>query len=146
MRATPSGLAEEIGWEPKAFAEAFREVLSKGMAEHDQIAHLIALPNFIKYNPPENPNVLKAWAGAVDLLPECGLKEIVLQRARAFAEIKGEAFAKAFREALPEGVGTPLANQEQEPEQEPGSQLSQEGTRLSVDRDGVVHELRRAAQ
>lgn len=116
MRATVAGLAEEMGWETEAFREAFREALSKGMAEHDQKACLIALPRFIKYNPPESPNVVKAWGGALDLLPECELKSRVIARAKAFTEGKGEGFAKALPEAFAKGM--PYQEQEQEQEQE----------------------------
>jgi hypothetical protein len=113
MRATVSGLAEEMGWEPEAFREALQEALSKGMAEHDPKACLIALPQFIKYNPPESPNVVKAWSGALDLLPECELKTRVIAGAKDFAEAKGEGFAEAFAKSMPKGI----ANQEQEQEQ-----------------------------
>jgi len=111
MRASLAGLGEELGWEPEAFREAFREAFLQGMVEHDPKALLIALPNFLKYNPPESPNVVKAWVGALDLLPECDLKIRVVLRAKGFAEAFGEAFGKAFAKAMP--------NPEQEPEQEP---------------------------
>ena len=78
MRATVSGLAEELGWETEAFREAFQEASAKGMAEHDPKACFVALPNFLKYNGPESPNVVKAWASALDLLPECALKNQVV--------------------------------------------------------------------
>lgn len=110
MRATLAGLAEEMGWEPEAFREAFREAFDKGMAEHDQKACLIALPNFLKYNPPESPNVVKAWVNALDLLPECDLKTRVIARAKDFTEGLTEAFREAYRKTMP--------NQEQEQEQE----------------------------
>lgn len=116
MRATPSGLAEELGWPVEAFREAFREVLAKGMAKHDERVHLIALPNFVKYNPPESPNVIKAWNGALDLLPECPLKTEVIQRAKGYAEGMSKAFAKALPEAFAKAM--PYQEQEQEQEQE----------------------------
>lgn len=114
MRATIPGLAAEIGWSEEAFREAFREALAKGMAEHDERACLVALPNFLKYNRPESPNVVKAWADALDLLPECSLKSRVIARSKAFAEGLPEAFAKA----LPEAFAKSMPNQEQEQEQE----------------------------
>lgn len=114
MRATSSGLAEELGWEPEAFREAFREALSKGMAEHDQKACLVAIPNFIRYNPPESPNVVKAWVGALDLLPECEMKTRVITRAVAFAK----GMTKGFAEALPEAFAKGMPYQEQKQEQE----------------------------
>jgi len=114
MRATPSGLAEELAWEPEAFREAFAEVLSKGMAEHDKKACLVALPNFLKYNPPESPNVVKAWVSAIDLLPECGLKTRVIAGAGGFAK----GLSQGFGEALPQAFAKPMPIQEQEQEQE----------------------------
>lgn len=113
MRATPGGLAEELNWEPQAFREVFAEVLAVGMAEHDQKACLIALPNFLRYNPPESPNVVKAWVSALDLLPECELKTAVLQRAGEFTRTLTKGFADAFIEAFDKAIG----NQEQEQEQ-----------------------------
>lgn len=118
MRGTMPGLAEEIGWEAEAFREAFREALSKGMAEHDRTACLIALPNFLKYNRPESPNVVRAWESALDLLPECDLKIVVIQRAKAFAEALSEAFGKALPEAFAEALPKAMPYQEQEQEQE----------------------------
>src|SRR5690606_31980160 len=67
-----------------------------------------SLPNFLKYNPPANPNVVKAWAKSLDLLPECALRALVIQRAKAFAEGLGKPFAKA----LPEPFGKPYGNTE----------------------------------
>lgn len=116
MRATIPGLASEMNWTTEDFREAFMEASSKGMAEHDGKACLIALPNFIRYNQPESPNVVKAWVGALDLLPECGLKNLVISRARDFAE----GMSKAFAEALPEDFAKnmPYPEPEPEPEQE----------------------------
>jgi hypothetical protein len=116
MRGTAPGLAAELGWEPEAFAEAFREVLSKGMAEYDERACLIALPKFIQYNQPESPNVVKAWVGALDLLPECDLKTRVVVRAKEYAEGLKDGFSKALPEAFAKSM--PIPEPEPEPEQE----------------------------
>lgn len=118
MRATVAGLAEELGWELEAFREAFRQVLSKGMAEHDQKACLISLPQFVKYNPPESPNVVKAWTGALDLLPECELKNRVVARAAAFARGMNKGFAEALPIAFAKSMAKTMPIQEQEQEQE----------------------------
>ena len=114
MRATIPGLAEELGWKVEAFREAFREALQKGMAEHDPKACMVALPKFLKYNPPESPNVVKAWVGSLDLLPECELKIRVVARAKDFAK----GMSKGFHEALPEAFVKAMPYQEQEQEQE----------------------------
>lgn len=115
MRATPAGLAEELGWELKAFMKAFDEVLSRDMAEHDQKACLMALPNFIRYNQPESPNVIRAWVGALDLLPECDMKEAVVQRAKSIVGEMTDGFVEAFAEAFEQA--SPNPKQKQKPKQ-----------------------------
>ncbi len=132
MRSTLSGLAEELDFELEAFREAFREAFAKGMVKHDSKACLIALPNFIKYNQPESPNVVKAWVNSLDLLPECDLKnDVISLSANA---LKG--YSKAFREALPEAFlktyPKSMPNQEQEQEQE--QELNTNNTRASFEK------------
>ena len=112
MRATIPGLAAELGG--KGFAEAFREVFAKGLAKHDEKASCVYLPRFLKYNKPESPNVVKAWAHSIDLIPECHLKSELIQEVKGFAEALPEAFGKA----LPEAFAKAMPNQEQEQEQE----------------------------
>ena len=126
MRGTEAGLGQELGWVPKAFREAFREGLTKGLYKYDSDAACILLPKFLKYNGPESPNVVKSWAAALDLIPECELKSEVIHTVKAFAEALPKAFAealpKAFAEALPkafaEALPKTMPNQEQEQEQE----------------------------
>jgi hypothetical protein len=115
MRATMSGLAEELGWEVKAFREAFGEAFREGMVEASTEAPLIALPNFLKHNKPESPNVVKSWERILPELPECELKTQQMQRVKGFAE----ALPKAFREALPEAFGKPYPNPQPNPDPDP---------------------------
>ncbi len=117
MRATQAGLAAEMGWSPETFQDAFGQALREGMAEVDESACLVALPRFLRYNSPESPNVVKAWVGAVDMLPECNLKTLILQRARTYAEGMTEGFGKAFHEAFDRALSK--QEQEQEHEKEP---------------------------
>lgn len=114
MRASIPGLAAEIGTPPEAFAEAFREGLTKGMVKHDEKASFLWLTNFLKYNRPESPNVVKSWPEAFDLLPECELKTALFQQLKAFVE----GLSKAFHEAFMQAFAKTLPNQEQEQEQE----------------------------
>ncbi|MHA6687661.1 hypothetical protein [Mesorhizobium sp. A556] len=107
MRGTPEGLASEIGMDPEPFKEGFRELLLKGMVEHETDGRLIALPNFLKYNPPANPNAVKSWVRSLEFLPECPLRNLVIQRARLSA--------KGFKEPLPEPFLEP-ENREQRTE------------------------------
>jgi hypothetical protein len=114
MRATINGLSAEIGWGEKAFREAFQESSERGMCIVDETACFLWLPNFLKYNGPESPNVVRSWADCIDLLPECTLKDQLLFRVKGFTEGLSEAFTKA----LPEAFAKSMPNQEHEQEQE----------------------------
>lgn len=114
MRATIAGMAAELGWPEKAFREAFGEGFRKALFKHDEDACFVWLPNFLRYNRPESPNVVKSWSDSFELLPECPLKDQLSLHVKAFAE----GFGKAFTEALPEAFRKALPNQEQEQEQE----------------------------
>jgi hypothetical protein len=114
MRATIPGLAAERGMSAVAFGEAFQEVLSKGMAKHDEKACFVWFPNFLKYNKPESPNVVKAWPEAFEMLPECEMKVQLFEHLKNFAAGLTEGFQEAFQIA----VAKAMPNQEQEQEQE----------------------------
>ncbi|CVI58819.1 hypothetical protein CFBP4996_19630 [Agrobacterium leguminum] len=109
IRATPDGLAAELSRGDEGYREAFREalqdVIDKGMADYDPKANLLALPNFLKYNKPESPNVVKAWAKSAGMLPECDLKTLIIQRSIAYAESLGKGFKTAVHEAFPKASG-----------------------------------------
>lgn len=128
FRATKEGIEAELGIDEKGFAKPFQELLSKGLIKYDESCFLVFAPNFLKYNQPENPNVVKGWAGCLDLLPECPLLVEVLQRAKSCASANSKT-SKAFSEALGRVTETlseryakqlskGLAIQEQEQEQE----------------------------
>jgi hypothetical protein len=133
FRAGRAAMAEELGWPLEAFDEAFREVFQQGMAKADFTARLMWLPNAIKHNKPESPNVVKSWAPEFDLLPECPLKLEALEAIKTFVCALGPGFSSAFAGAFeshgkpsgkasgkPSGKpsGKTMPNQEQEQEQE----------------------------
>jgi hypothetical protein len=125
MRHTIPGMAAEFNMPPEGFRKAFEEVCSKGMVKHDEKASFVWLPNFLKYNHPQSPNVVKAWAGVLDLLPECDLKDEVLLSLKTFIEGMSEAFGKAFEEALHEDFSKAMPNQKQQQKQKQKQQQQQ---------------------
>ncbi len=153
LRGTPEGLAgEKYGWEAsnegfrEAFREAFAELSRKGLLRLDGRG-LIFAPNFLKYNRPESPNVIKAWKGSLDLLPECQLLAEVLIRAKACIGAMSKAYQEAFQEAFGEDLEKALTkasvktmpNQEQEQEQEQEKEkVEKEISRPKVQREPTV--------
>ena len=116
MRSSSQGLAAEMCWSPRRLAKALREGLREGLMEHNEKACFLAVPNFLKYNSPESPNVVKAWKSSLDLIPECDLKVALLHRVKVFAEGLPEGFTKALPEAFAKSM--PYPEPEPEPEQE----------------------------
>jgi hypothetical protein len=114
FRIGEMALAEELGWSLEGFRQAFDELFREGLASADWSARVVWIPNAIKYNPPDNPNVVKGWRDSWDEVPECSLKVEAYQRLKTFTKGLGEGFAKAFVEGCAQG----LTNQEQEQEQE----------------------------
>lgn len=130
FRAGRAAMAEELDWPLEAFDEAFGEAFQEGMAKADFKARLVFLPNAIKHNRPESPNVVRGWRSELSLLPECDLKNEAIAHLMAELENMGEPYARALSEALGERERKPSAkpsanpsakampNQEQEQEQD----------------------------
>ncbi len=100
MRHTIQGMAAEMDMTAKDFRKAFEEPFGKGMVRYDERACFIWLPNFIVHNPPESPNVVRAWAGAFHLLPECDMKNEVYRHVKDYVKGLTKGFQKAFAEAF----------------------------------------------
>jgi len=106
-------MAELLDWPEKDFIEAFEEVLRLGMAQTDFEAPLVFLPNAIKYNPPQAPNVITGWRATWEEVPECQLKENIRRVLEGFLNGMTEAFQEAFQRACPKYC--PKQEQEQLP-------------------------------
>lgn len=96
MRATIPGLAAELGVTAKDFSEVF----AKGLAKHDEKSLCVFLPNFMKYQAAESPNVIKNWVKQFAYVPEGLLKDEAIGSLKAYVEGMPEGFRKAFSEAM----------------------------------------------
>jgi hypothetical protein len=125
-RSGAASMAEELGWSLEAFKGALNELQQLGLVKTDLNARVIFIPNAIKYNKPQSPNVIKSWSSHLEEIPECVLKNEALFWFKGFIDGMGEGFAKAFQDIFEnssdKAIGKPLRktmpNQEQEQEQE----------------------------
>jgi len=117
-RCGEAAMAEALGWPLKGFREAFAEVEGAGLVKADWSARVVWLPNALRYNAPESPNVVLSWRMPWFEIPNCALKDEAYQEIRDFLEGMGEPFLKAFEKACDKPTGKPSGNQEQEQEQE----------------------------
>lgn len=142
FEAGRAAMAEALGWSLEAFDKAFAEAFGKGMVKADFKARFVWLPNAIRHNRPESPNVVKSWGHEFDLLPECALKAEAYHAIESVICGMGEAFAKAFREAFAKPSVKPSAkaspNQEQEQEQE---KTEKKPASPAVDHDTTIWKL-----
>lgn len=135
MRATLPGLAAELGWPVERFRKAFERLLTdsqrdgQALVEHDDRACFVGLPKFLKYNSPENGNVVKSWGPLLDMLPECSHKTRLLGRIRDHVRQLGGDFARGWERVCPtlsEGFAEPFGNGMPNPEPEPEPKPEQE--------------------
>lgn len=112
MRATIAGLASELRWDIDRFKKSLDECAAKNIVIYDDKAAFFRLCNFIKYNQPESPNVVRSWDQYLDYLPECGLKDDLIEGVESYITNRTDA----FKEALPEVFVKAMPNQEQEQE------------------------------
>jgi hypothetical protein len=137
MRGTIPGLAAELDFPERRFRAAIEPAIQAGMVEVNEGAHYIGLPKFLKYNEPEGPNsVKKAWAAALELIPECPERVALIRRCRNYLDTCTQEFKKALADdiwkafaipsdmasemasRMPSGMATRIQEQEQELELE----------------------------
>jgi len=99
-KASIPALAAEKRWPEKRYTKGFREAFEKGFIKYDEKHQVILIPRFLKYNKPNNPNVLISWGKAYNELPECEVKYEFYQYFNEFLKDFGESFQEAFIKAF----------------------------------------------
>jgi len=121
FRVGRAAMAEELDWPLEAFDRAFEEVSRLGMAKADWRARVVWIPNAIKCNLPQSPNVVTSWASEWRVIPECVLKDEAYETIRSATYSVGEAFRKAFDKAFQKPSVKTMPIQEQEQERKPSA-------------------------
>jgi len=136
MRTGRGALADGLGWDLADLERYLDELEGAGLLQRSKRPPLLWLPNALRHNPPQSPNVVKSWAAVAVELPECGLRDTALLTMRrhlagpflaAFddqvlpavgLEPPGKASGKPTGKASGKASGKICPNQEQEQEQE----------------------------
>ena len=115
FRCSIEGLAVELGMPTSTFRRAFRAIEELQMVEFCAKHHAAALPNFLRYNLPQSPNVVKSWGkageSAFDLIPECAVKLYTVERVLEALSKMGPPFVRA----LPPSFALILDNAHRDP-------------------------------
>lgn len=134
---------KDTGLQRGTFDRAFREVLRQAgecgdgipAVRWDEENGVIWLPNFLRYNSPESPNVVVSWRNYMDEIPETTpLLPEWYSATKAFMVGKGKAFTEAFRKVCPhpyeKAFNKPMPNPDPDPDPEPEHEVPAR-TRLS---------------
>lgn len=124
-RAGAGAMAEELAWSLVGFNRALKEIVDLGLVKADLKARVMFIPNAIKYNKPQSPNVVRSWSVHWDEIPECSLKNEAYCTLQSFIKGLGKAFVQAFDEVISKhytknhehALLKTYMNQEQEQEQ-----------------------------
>jgi hypothetical protein len=95
--------AEALGMMPETFAECFKRVIGELEWKYDPGARVLYIPSWWKYNPPENPNVLKGNLDDLHDLPKTELlNEFALNHRwlTAGSSAATDRLRQTFRETL----------------------------------------------
>ena len=113
------GMAEILDWSTEDFHTIFEELEKQEMVKADWKARIVWIPNAIKYNPPESPNVVSSWATIFEELPECALLNEAEQQIRNYLTEMGPAYIAAWelaskRQWRPTRIPSEIARQVRE--------------------------------
>lgn len=96
LHHSTEGLARELNVDAEGYAEAFNKLLGKGLVEYDKQALCLWVPNFVRHQCAESPNVIKAWVKQVNYIPECDLKAKAVLALRDYVKGLSKGFQEAF--------------------------------------------------
>lgn len=137
FRIPPAYVSDDLKWPLQRVMEGFAELYRKGWATLSEGSNWLVIHKFLKWNQPENPNVVKAAEKLFDQIPnDCGAKPLL---AWAIAEFEPRFSAEKLAKFKP--FANPFdtsrkAYRKPEPEPEPQPEPESEPTTLSLTLDG----------
>ena len=104
-KASLEMLASEKRWPVKRYAKAFQEGYAKGFFKYDQKSLVLLIPNFVKYNLPDNPKVLQSWGKIYEEIPLSALKTEFYSIFKGYLEQYRKGFLIQFDISFGKGIG-----------------------------------------
>ncbi len=112
----PGYAADDMGWERGQYLEILGRLAAKGFVTVDETLSLTVVTNYLKHNPPENPNQFKAILKALASLPKSpALNPVILAL---------QGFVKRFDKPLPDGFTEPFTKPETGTEAETETEIA----------------------
>lgn len=146
LRTKKEAIFYERGWDVSACRSVWSTLCQLGLIVYDEVG-LVWIPNFLKYNEPESPSVVKSWRHVLDLLPECPVYFRGVNAAYHYCKARSSAFEAAFIQSVgqvvkefalqgvaqADGQAVPHQEQEQKQEQEQEYTNNKDGTKLVME-------------
>jgi hypothetical protein len=94
-----SQIREALRWSNRSFVSSFAQLEMREMVETDWRRGVIWVPHGVRWNAPDNPNVVAGWRVPLREIPACPLKTKALKVLRGHCAARGLAFVEAFERA-----------------------------------------------
>ena len=95
-------IAEVLRWPFGGVDACMAELVAAGMIKFDRARRVVYLPNALRYNAPDNPNVVRGYARHFSMIPPSPLKMEFWSRLKAHCAKRGDGFAAAFDAVIEE--------------------------------------------
>lgn len=96
-------ICADLKWSLESLEEPFRQLVNDGFLDYDNEEQVCLIVKALHYQPPRNPNMVKAAVRRIATVPESSLDEPFLRSAIRYCE----SLAESLRESLPERYGKP---------------------------------------
>ena len=110
----PGYAADDMGWVRETVTLTLSELFRKGFLNLDETLSLIVIKNYLKHNPPENPNQFKAMCKALAALPKSSALNPTILYLQGFTERFNKPLPEGFMKPFPEPLPKPEAVTEAE--------------------------------
>jgi len=101
-------LEDFLKWSHKSLTKCFQELSQNDMVRVDLENNVIYLPNWHKWNKPQNPNVLKGWLNLLDNIPNCEYKYLYYQQLKSLIKPLSKSFNILLDKSFPTPVPVPV--------------------------------------
>ena len=126
--AGEAGMAESLRWSIEAFRGCWCEIADQGMAQADWENRVVWVPNAVRHNVPANPNVIRSWREAWDLVPDCTLKADAWVGLRDFISGLGKEDSEPWTAAFDDSCRKPSSKPSIKTSEEPSLKALPKGS------------------
>lgn len=133
-----AAIAEALQWQNDEFDAVFSPIFRHKMAIADWEHQILWLPNALRRHMPRSPHNVLSWRAGWDLIPECPLKRRIYDAIKPLIFARGEAFAKAFNDAIKPVAHRVAGNGARRASRQPSAQLRSN----HLPADGAVDEAK----